>query len=247
MKTKITSLLALVALLYSCTPKETQSTETPEEVAESIAEATEEVTTGAVCVWDQVSVRQNPGPKEKYLTALSVGESLMYLGVDSLSGKRTYAKVQLNDETVGWTLKDFLVMEAKPAVVVRDASIYSRPDLLTKKDLSFAAMDIVASIETEGDWMQVRGKRSDGKWMDEGWIKADNISFNDIDIATAKFAKGALSLEGKEEKMAALQEIIENTDLESSSFMSSLVVQLTELAEQEAPIESDTTVVEEGE
>lgn len=235
MTTKLTSILVLVALLYSCTPKESQSEENAETA--TVEEATSEVM--AVCVWDGVSVRETPGPKKKYITALSVGETLTYLGEDTLIEKRTYSKVKLNDEQEGWTMKDFLVLEATPAVVLNETSIYSRPDLLTKKDESFAKMDIVASAETEGDWMKIRGKRTGGKWMDEGWVKAENLSFDQIDIATAKFAKEALGLEDNEAKMQGLKEIIENTDLGDSKFIAGLVVELTELSEQQEVMEEE--------
>ncbi|MCV9387088.1 SH3 domain-containing protein [Reichenbachiella ulvae] len=233
--TKFTSLLLLLALLYSCTPKEAQNTETAE-TEEAEVEASELI---AVCVWDGVSVRETPGPKKKYITALSVGESLTYLGEDTLIDERTYSKVKLNDEKTGWTMKDFLVLEATPAVVLRETSIYSRPDLLTKKDESFAKMDIVASTETEGDWIKIRGKRTGGKWMDDGWIKKENLSYDQIDIATAKFAQEALSLEDKESKIGSLKEIIENTDLNGSKFIAGLVVELTKLTEEDEVMEED--------
>ncbi len=235
MKSIVTNLLAvwMLAIIASCAGTKSESAET--EVAteeESIAE-TEELS--AVCVWNDISVRKNPGTKrEDYLTKLSIGESLTYLGADSAVEEKTYAKVRLNDGEEGWSRKDFLVIEGKAAVIVTDATIYSRPDLLTKTDKLFSAMDIIASVETQDDWSSVRGKRSEGSWLDEGWIKSDNISYAAEDIATAKFASKAFELESTDEQIQALKEIVENEDLSSSKFIAGLVVKLTELSDAAA-------------
>jgi len=230
MTMKLYYLILMTAAIFSCTSNEnkTVSSDSDIEEGEVIKEVSKQET--AICIWDQVSVRKEPGAKTTYLTALSIGESLTYLGGDTVIDKKTYVKVLLNDGEEGWSRVDFLVPNARSAVMLSDVSLYSRPDLLTKTDKLFSAMDIVASIEVNEDWMNVKGKRAEGKWLDEGWVKTENVSFDPVDIATAKFATKALELQG-EEQVEALRELISNQDLTNSKFMSSLVVKLTKLSE----------------
>lgn len=237
MNFNISSLLSLLllAVVCSCGSNANQSSS-----EESLSTEAEDSKLEGVSVWDQVSVRAEPGAKTTYKTALSIGESFIYTGQDSVVEEKTYAKIQLNDGEEGWSRKDFLVPGAKAAVIMDDASLYSRPDLLTKTDKSFSAMDIVASIETQDEWMNIRGKRADGSWLDEGWVKAENVSFNAADIATAKFASKALNLEDKEEKIKAIQEIVQNQDLGESKFIASLVVKLTDLTDEQEEVETDS-------
>ena len=239
---------SIVFTLFQCTSPSKESSNSESAVAAE-PEAPTAVENPAVCIWDQISVRETPGGK--YLTAMSVGESITYMGIDSTTEKSTHAMVRLNDGKEGWAVKDYIVSNAKPAVVLSDISLYSRPDLLTKTEKKFTMMDIVASIETEGDWMKIKGRL--GKWMSEGWVKSDNVSFEAIDIAGAKFAKQALALEDEEERVKAINEIIDNPDLSGSRFVSELESHLLEIIEAQTPkieeteeevSEADTTTVE---
>lgn len=214
--------------MYGCsTGTENQSQNDLEVVTEELV--TEVAPIPAVCIWDNIFIRESPSQKGKTITRISVGESLFYLGKDTTVDKRAYAFVKLNDGKEGWALKNFIVNDAKPAVVMTDISLYSRPDLLTKLDKPFKMMDIVSSIEVQGDWMKIKGRRSGAKWMDEGWVKSNNISFDAIDIAVAKFGLKALAIEEGAEKIDALNEIINNPDLSNSKFIETLTAALSEL------------------
>lgn len=241
--------LAVLLALASCSSNQNTTNEQPAE-GEAAAESQEmeeieEVP--AVCIWDKISVRETADSNGKWVTALSVGESLTYLGIDSTNADKTYAKVLLNDGKEGWALKSFIVSDANSAVVRTDINLYSRPDLLTKSDKVFKMMDIVASIETQGDWMKIKGRRSGAKWIDEGWVKADNISLEAVDIATAKFANEALELEDDEEKMNALIDITSNSDLAGSVFITELELMLTEISGVDEVIESSEEMPQEPE
>ncbi|MEO9852012.1 MAG: SH3 domain-containing protein [Reichenbachiella sp.] len=247
-KNILTSLIAGTFILISaCSSNKENTDETSQ--AEVIAEVAEPVQVPAVCIWDKISVRETAGAKGKYVTSLSVGESLSYLSKDSTIEEKTYANVLLNDGKEGWALKSFIVNDAKPAVVLSDISLYSRPDLLTKSDKIFKMMDIIASIEAQGDWMKIKGRRSGAKWMDEGWVKSGNISFDAVDIAGAKFALEALAIEDETERATALTEIINNGDLAGSRFIAELESHLSELTmpteaeevEEEVSIEEQAT------
>lgn len=225
---------------FGCSSKTETVQEAIVEEPETIVEESKE--TPAVCVWDKLSVRNTPGEKGKWITSISLGESLKHLGGDTTVGNKTYAKIALNDGQEGWTRTDLIVLNAKPAVMINDTDIYNRPDLLTKSDKKFSMMNIVASMNTQDTWNEVKGKRSEGKWIDQGWVKGNNLSFEPVDIATAKFALKAIEIEDEDKKLEALNDIINNGDLSSSSFIAhiQLLVQDMETAEQEI-IEDDIT------
>ncbi len=198
----------------------------------------------AVSMWDQVSVKETPDHKGKWLTSLSIGESLTFLGekaTDTKDDNHEYLKIRLNDGKEGWTRADFVAPGAQAAVFTKEANLYKRPDLLTKSDHVFSQMDIAAVVETQDDWLKIRGKRSQGKWIEEGWVKADNISYEAVDIATAKFGKKALENKDEDKKTAAIQEIINNSDLKTSVFMAKLqaMISVQEAAELEGEMISE--------
>ena len=229
--------LALAAGLALSSCGSSPSTETQKEMPTTETAAVEEkspevMETPAVCVWDQVSVRATPEKKGKWVAALSLGESLTYLHeeqTDPADDDNTYLKVRLTGGQEGWTRQDFVIPDAKAGVFVRETSMYQRPDLLTKTDKVCDPMDIMAISEAEGDWLKVRGKRVKGKWLEEGWVKADNMSERTIDIAVAKFGQKAMAQEDQDKQVTALQEIIDNADLQQAVFIPMIKSRLEEL------------------
>jgi hypothetical protein len=180
----------------------------------------------AVCIWDNISLKESPGKDGKWLASVSLGEKCLYMNSDreeSNGEKKTkYLKIRLQDGKEGWVQSDFIVVEGKPGVIVQDAVVYSRPDLLTKTDKSFSKMDIIGVKGEQNDFIEIAGKRKSGKWIEKGWIKASNISYSDVDIAVAKYAAKALAITDKEKREAAVKEIVENKDLQESVFISDL-------------------------
>ncbi|MCR9253404.1 MAG: SH3 domain-containing protein [bacterium] len=242
--------IALPVFLFSCgggnttessnTEESTETTETTEEVVE----APEAKVVDAVCIWDKVSVRATPDPKGKWLTSMSIGEKVTFLGetqVDSVD-KKTYYKVKLADDTEGWSRSEFVIPEGTVAVFLKDTEIYKRPDLLTKAEKQYSQMDIVAVKSTQDDWLEVTGKRAEGKWIEKGWVKSGNISQDQIDVAVAKFGTQALAQEDDDKKMEALQEILDNGDLASSQFIPVLAQIVSEMnsVEELPAIENDS-------
>jgi len=240
------SAILLSIIAFSCSSK-TETTEETVNAEPEVVEVVEEVqAVPAVCVWDKLAVRDSPGEKGKWITSLSIGESIQYLGVDSVSGKKTYGKITLNDGKEGWARTDLIVIDAKPAVMINDTDIYKRPDLLTKSDKKFSMMNIVAVMNTQDTWSEVKGKRSEGKWVDEGWVKSSNLSFEAVDIATAKFALAALNIKDESGRLEAINEIIENVDLSSSKFISDLQIMVVDLTpNDEEEIIGDEETLEE--
>jgi hypothetical protein len=177
----------------------------------------------AVCIWDKISLRDAPSDKGKYLTSLNIGEKCTYLDQtqEDKSGKKpvTYIKIQLQNKQEGWVSSDYVILKSRPAAIIKEADVYSRPDLLTKAGKTYSTMDIVAVKSEQGEFIEVAGKRKNGKWIETGWIKASNVTYNDIDIATAKYGSKAIAIEDKQKREAAINEIINNSDLSSSVFI----------------------------
>ncbi|HEY4789156.1 MAG TPA: SH3 domain-containing protein, partial [Bacteroidales bacterium] len=180
----------------------------------------------AVCIWDKISLKESPSDKGKWLASLSLGEKCTYLddSKEDNSGKKpvTYYKVKLQDNQEGWVQSDFVILKSKPATIIKEAEIYSRPDLLTKSNKTFSMMDIVAVKSEQGDFIEIVGKRKAGKWIESGWVKSSTVSYADVDIAVAKYGGKALEIPDRQKRNSALNEIINNQDFKSSVFINTL-------------------------
>ena len=238
-----------ITVLWSCGNESTKSSGGESPVAETPAETPAEEASveeqPAVCLWENLSVRQDPSSKGKWLTSMSLGEVVTYAGETALdsAADKSYHKVRLSDGTEGWSLATFIEIDGTEGVFKADTEIYKRPDLLTKANKQYSSMDIVAISNTNGGWVEVRGKRADGKYIESGWVKGDNISSEAVDVATAKFGVTALAKESMDEKIAALTEILENSDLASSAFIPALNEKLTELTDEQQALVPDVVEV----
>lgn len=255
------SISTLCVVLMACGSQKNEQEATTVSASDTVnatavdtAPASNEVS--AVGIWDKVSVRATPSDDGKWLTSISLGESLTYLGEEAKdSNDKIYYKIRLNDGKEGWARHEFVVPEAKPAVFINESDIYNRPDLLTKSDKKFSKMDIIAVKQTQDDWVEVTGKRTGGKWIENGWVRTNNVSFESVDIAMAKFAKPALETEDVDARIKKLEEVLANVDLSSSAFVVDIKEALDELklntqAQEEVEsteIDEDTTEMEEAE
>jgi hypothetical protein len=180
----------------------------------------------AVCIWDNIPLKETSGKEGKWLASVNLGEKCMYLdnSREETNGekKTKYLKIRLQDGKEGWVQSDFIVLDGKPGVIIQDAVVYSRPDLLTKTDKSFSRMDIIGVKEPQNNFIEVAGKRKAGKWIEKGWVKEPNISYSEVDIAVAKYAAKALAIADKEKREAAVKEIVDNKDLQESVFITDL-------------------------
>ncbi len=180
----------------------------------------------AVCIWDNISLKEAPNESGKWLSAISIGEKITYLdeSKEDTSGKKkvTYFKVQLKDGKTGWAQSDFIILGSKPAVISQDMELYSRPDLLTKTGKMYKAMDIIAVKSEQNGFLEIAGKRQEGKWIENGWIKNNGVSYSDIDIAVAKYARKALDIADSKKRADAIKEIVNNPDFSGSIFISIL-------------------------
>lgn len=217
-----------VSFFFTSCKENGKSNETKENLAkENKVELHEKETkqaNNAICLIEKLSIRETPEPKGKWITSMSLGEKITLLGEETTNEKtkKLYYKVRLIDGKEGWTRASLLAVNGEVGAFLEDATVYKRPDLLTKTDKKYSVMDIVATIENSGDWIKVKGKRADGEYIEEGWVKSSNISTNAVDIASAKYALLANEKATMTERIQALQEIVDNSDLSSSVFIENI-------------------------
>ena len=176
-----------------------------------------------VCLWEKLAVRENPSDQAKYLSSLTLGESIWGLNetkTDEVSSKKnTYSKILLSDGSVGWSRSDLLAFNTIPMAIETEATIYKRPDVLTKTDLKFSSLDIIAASQMDGEfeWVKVKGKPSGEKWFKEGWIKWHNAVQGKENIALAVFAKSIQAETDKNSKSEQLASVLNNEDLQDET------------------------------
>ncbi len=208
--------------------------------------------TSAVCVWDRASLREEAGRKGKWMSAISLGEKLTFLKeekeVEERNKQIKYVKVRLLDGKEGWIRADFVAIKAKAAVVLEQTSIYTRPDLSTISKNSFEQLDIIAVQSTQDDWTEVKGKRQAANWIETAWIKADNLSYNEKDIAVALYIRRAMAEKVENEaKVNRLKEISSISDLRGSAFDSKIEDLINELSgdDEKETFDNDSNMVNE--
>jgi len=175
----------------------------------------------SVCVWDKASVRMEPLKKGKWLSSLVLGEKVSWLGqtsIDSSDKNRKYELVRLSDGKEGWVSEYVIAIDAKPAAVKKKTAIYMRPDLMTASSKSFNAMDLVAVIKTEKDWVEVVGEQKKKK----GWLKTNSLSLQDVDITVSLLTIKALAEKTSDKRSSKIGDIINNSDLAGSAFINNL-------------------------
>ena len=203
-----------------------------------------------VCIWDGVPVRETPSKDGKWISKISLGETLYYLGelaVDSADNNREYIKVELSDGKIAWARNYGLVIEGKIAAIKEDVPVYERPDLLTLTKKKFYKMNVLAIEETKEDWIKVIGKERKIK----GWIKSNVVTEDKEDIAVAIMASKKIIDKNNEIIVEKIEEFIEELPYKNSVFIEYLNGKLAEqqaLSVEEEIIEevtdSSETVVE---
>lgn len=231
---KTLSLLVLSAMIigtWSCKNKAGEETGNQKEVK---AEAKP-----SVCIWDNGSIRAKPHKKGDWVSSMSLGEKVTWLGITELDSANNvkYHKVQLSDSTVGWASEYIVVLDAKPATILQEGTLHKRPDLLTSTDKKLEKMDIVAVKETKDNWKKVIGEKKKKK----GWVKKETISEKNEDIAVAAIAKKAMNIKDKQDKVKELNKIIGNTSLKKSNFMPDLKKKVDELTTKTEKAKADST------
>lgn len=203
-----------------------------------------------VCIVDGAALKDAPGKDGAFIATVNLGEKMTLQTskeIETSKGTTKYYKVKLNGGSEGWLKESCVINAAKPAAVVDEAIVYSRPDLITQTQKKFSPLDITAVVMRQGDFVKVYGKTKDGRKVKGGWVKFSSLSFEDVDVAVAIYVAKANTKKTNEDRITALKEIVANPDFSSSRFIPELTT-LTEDAPANIPVEEETpdsTVVEE--
>ena len=179
-----------------------------------------------VCIWDGVPVREEPSKDGKWLSKISLGESLFFLGetvLDTTDNDREYIKVELSDGEIAWARSYGLVINGSVAAVKEKVPVYERPDLLTLTKKEFKEMDILAIEEVKEDWIKVIGQEK----KINGWIKKSVVTENKEDVAVAILASKQLMKNGEIDP-EKIEEFLENLPYKNSFFNQYIKSQIIE-------------------
>lgn len=212
-------LLSLFLLLQACggggNAGETVSGSDSTEVYESEMGAPE----FGVCVWDKASIRAEDTKDGKYISSLSLGETVTLTGettTDASDNDREYLKVRLSDGTEGWVSSYLIARDAVPAGVEKKSTVYKRPDLLTATDKAFEPLEFVAIVSYgEDNWVEVVGS----KRLKSGWIKGSGLTQQDDNIALITLYTKAMEIEDQAKQQEAIKEIVGMSEFEYNPLM----------------------------
>jgi hypothetical protein len=151
---------------------------------------------------------------------------------------RDFIKIKLTDGTLGWVQANMMSVGTKPFVLKEKSKIYKRPDILSAGKDEFERMQFVVITENQGEWAKIKGKKKTDTWFKDGWIKTEKLIDSEVDISVAILVERALLKEDSEQKMEALQEILDNPDLSASIFIED-VQALTAEPANEVPFEEE--------
>lgn len=214
-------------IISACNNSEKMEVQKPTETKPKVEKETVIKKVHSVCIWDRGSVRKTPKKKGKYLSAMSLGEKVFWLGkteIDSLDKNRKYYNIELSDGTTGWVSEYVIALDSRPAITTEEIPIYRRPDLLTFTESTFNSMELVAVTKKVNDWLEVIGKQKKKK----GWIKAGLVSYSDDNIAVGLLATKAFALTDSVKMHERVNAIINNPSFSKSVFISKLKKMLEE-------------------
>lgn len=169
-----------------------------------------------VCVVP-ASIRAEADQNSKWLSSLSVGETVTLLGnprKDPKDPKIEYVKVKLSDGTEGFVSTWCLVQGAYVAVVHRTVKIYKRPDLLADSNSSFEMLNIVAVDEEKGPWIRATGENR----AKSGWIERVATRKSKEDIVTAVLLNKAMHGKEKSLTRADVEKIVASLPFPNNYF-----------------------------
>ncbi len=145
----------------------------------------------AVCIHNGLPIREEPRKDSKWISSMSLGETAIYKGelvIDSADKVREYCNLELSDGASYWVQSYGILLEAKPAAVVKETPLYKRPELVTKTNKSFSPSEFLAIINEKDEWVEVIGAEK----RKNGWINKEVLSTQAEDIAIATLAQREL-------------------------------------------------------
>jgi hypothetical protein len=194
-----------------------------------------------ICIWKEVSIKDMPSEKGKYLSTIYLGERFEVLedtASELVKDRRyKYSKVKLTDGTEGWTLSQFVALNGIPAAFLKETTTYKRPDLMTATKKNFHTIDFVALInQTDDGWAEVIGKRVGDSWFTSGWVRNENLSYKKEDVRVSVLYTKAMEIKDLSSRTTELQTILTNSELQTSSLLAFIS---ESLGDQEEGIEPE--------
>jgi hypothetical protein len=229
---------AVILLLSGCTKEAEPTTKTDDttETAEEKESTLIVQPVQAVCLFDGLSIWAGPTTKKGYLNyEIKKGEAITWLGKSAKEEdddrEREFLNIRLTDGTEGWALAAFIAVDAEPATLLEQASIYSKNNLISKTDLHYEPMDIVAVLEKQDEWIKVRGAYN----RPEYWIKPGNLSYAEVDIAVAyQYLKAQEEKDDTAKKDRLISDILEEEAFTDSIFIPKVQAEVQEIMDAEA-------------
>lgn len=214
-----TFVILAVAACSSSTSDSTSQT-TPDPKVDSV---TKSHLPSGLCIWKEVSVRETPSEKGKYVTSVSLGENFEVTSdtaSERVNGKRSvYHLIKLSDGTTGWIRKDFIAVNAKAGAFTKDAVLYKRPDLMTATKKSFNYLDYVAIRESNDEgWSEVIGKRKGDTWFSTGWVRTETLTSLDVDVHFSALYNVIMEIPGESDRQKELDKLFLSDMLAESVF-----------------------------
>ncbi|MDX1909454.1 MAG: SH3 domain-containing protein [Bacteroidia bacterium] len=191
----------------------------------------------AICVWPQVGLRVEPSRKRytrdnksNFIATIFYGEKVEVLPDSTVreDNNNTWMRVRLRDSTIGWVNEYLFERNARLAVVLGEAQLYLRPDLMTLRDDKLETGEIVVVSAEQPNWIQITGREKRKK----GWIqKVDNLSLNNRDVWAALLYYKAGQERSPAAKVEKLQAALADEVAASSRLKPLIESKLAELRE----------------
>ena len=171
----------------------------------------EEVRIDSVCIREGSPIYSKPG--ESFISPLSEGEQLIYLGKkenSTVKGRESweYSFVERSDGSQGWTLADYLVEDAIPGVIIRDAALYSQPssaNLLPNEKIFKRQIVGVVTAKRYESYYLVRWNVPDTYIVKEQYVRTAYVSIREEDVAVARLLHIAVNNPEKESQLEQLK------------------------------------------
>jgi len=173
----------------------------------------------AVCMYDGLGVRESVGKNAKFLSSLTLGESVKWTGATNKDeAGREYVKVELSDGKIGWAPTSGIATGAQIGALKDDTVTYKRPDLVTASPQKLPFMTIVAVTQQKDAWFQVVGESKRAL----GWVRKDAVTLDKEDVTVAILATKKLREKDGLDPAKKLEAIVQLSPSPSSYFIQKL-------------------------
>jgi hypothetical protein len=229
--------------MFSCKSDGTRSDSTAKDTASEPAPVVK-----AVCISNGVAIRAEPKKDGKWISSMMLGEVCNYLGetiADSTDKNQEFYKVELSDGAIVWARSYGLLLDAKPAAIIDQTPVYTRPDLVTKTDKSFGTAEFVVIVGEKDNWIEVVGAEKRKK----GWINMDAVSTQSEEVAVATLVhKNLMDKSGniQTEKISGFLEQLPYKETMLAGYLEDLLNESVETAIEESIYDYEELPAEES-